>query len=504
MKSENVDIVFIRPTDREAVYGRLSHSVSAVEPPLWTALLAAYARQKGLSVRIIDAEVECLDPVELAGRVEHLKPSLAVFTVIGSNLSASTWHMEGARRYLAPFAQVCPETKTLLWGLHPSALPERTLTEEPADFLCCGEGFETIVNLCRALKTGSQIEIHNICGLWCKKGRKIIQNGGSPVQQNLDLLAAPAWDLLPVDRYRAHNWHCFGRLESRRPYGVIYTSLGCPFNCTFCNLKSLFGQPGIRFRSPEKVIADIDTLVQDYEITNIKVLDECFVLRPAHVNAICDLIIERGYDLNIWAYARIDTVSKSLLEKLRLAGFTWLAFGIESAAVDVRKAVAKGQYDRSDIKRTVEMTKKAGINVLANFMFGLPDDDIESMQRTLDLAKELNCQYTNFYSTKAYPGSALYEQCLRDGVRLPDTWRGYAEFSSECLPLPTKHLTGPEVLQFRDRAFVDFHSDPLYLDMLAQTFGPSARDHMEKVLEHRIERKYTPSQPVTASQLYEE
>lgn len=483
-----LDLLIIKPHDKEKAYGVLSASLSAVEPPLWAALIAAYARLKGYSVRIIDAEAEGLGPEEAAERAGEFKPQLAGFVVTGSNLAASTWHMTGAREYISVYRKRFPEVKTFLWGLHASALPERTLREEKTDFVAQGEGFFTICELISRLKDGNQD--YRIKGLWYLDGAKAVANPRAELLKNLDDLPTPAWDLLPMQVYRAHNWHCFNAPQQRSPYGVIYTSLGCPFNCSFCNLKSLFGSPGIRLRSPQKVMEDIDILVEDYQVKNIKVLDECFVLNKKHVLDICDLIKRRGYKLNIWAYARIDTVDQELLEHLKKAGFSWLCYGIESGNKSVRQAADKRGFGQEDIRRTVAMTKAAGINVLGNFMFGLPEDDLTTLQETLDLAKELNCDYANFYATMAYPGSQLYDTAVKDHLRLPKSWRGYAAFSPDCLPLPTKYLKAEEVLRFRDRAFVEFHSRPGYLALINEKFGKEALAAVNEMLAKKIERKY--------------
>jgi radical SAM superfamily enzyme YgiQ (UPF0313 family) len=410
--------------------------------------------------------------------------------VSGSNLSASTWHMTGAREYIREYRRANPQVKTFLWGLHPSALPERTLTEEGADFVLQGESFFSLPELLKLLKEKNDSADYPLPGLWYFKEKNIISHPPAPLLKNLDELPAPAWDLLPMQKYRAHNWHCSYGLAERSPYGVIYTSLGCPFNCSFCNLKALFGSPGIRYRSPRKVIEDIDCLVKNYKVRNIKVLDECFVLDKAHVLGICDLIISRGYGLNIWAYARINTVDEELLKRLKQAGFNWLCYGIESGNCDVRQAVSKSGFGQEDIRGVVRMTKEAGINILGNFMFGLPEDNLETMNETLNLAKELNCEYTNFYATMAYPGSELFKQAVKNKVRLPENWRGYAAFSEECLPLPTKYLSAEEVLRFRDKAFLEFHSNPGYQKMIAEKFGPDALSSVNEMLSKRIKRKH--------------
>ena len=489
-KPQQLDLLIIRPTDRDKVYMQLDKSVSAIEPPLWVALIAAYVREKKYSVKIIDVEAEDLGPEQAASKAKRYNSLLTVFAVTGSNLSASTWHMTGTRYYISEFKKKMPVVKTLLWGLHPSALPEKTLEEEGADFVCQGEGFVTLVELLGVLKSNNNAKRYEIPGLWYYENGQIRSNDRPEPIKELDTLPDCAWDLLPMKKYRAHNWQCLGNLGNRSSYGVVYTSLGCPFDCSFCNLKALFGSPGIRFRSAQRVVDEIGTLVKKYDVKNLKVLDECFVLKPSHVHEICDLLIARDYDLNIWAYARVDTVNEKLLKKLKQAGFHWLCYGIESADTNVRADVSKGNFNKDDIKKAISITKDAGISIIANFMFGLPEDNFETMQKTLDLAKELNCEFTNFYSTKAYPGSQLYDMAIRDNVRLPEVWRGYAELSEESLPLPTKYISGRDVLLFRDKAFIEFHSNPKYMEMINKKFGKVAVDHLKDVLSHKLVRKH--------------
>ena len=141
----------------------------------------------------------------------------------------------------------------------------------------------------------------------------------------------------------------------------------------------------LRTWSPDNVIAQIDRLVRDYGVTNIKIPDEMFVLNRRHVIGICDRIIERGYRLNIWAYARVDSVQDEVLAKLAQAGFTWLGLGIESGSQHVRDGVEKGRFVERDIVATVDKIRSYGIHVAANYIFGLPDDTMESMRATLDL-----------------------------------------------------------------------------------------------------------------------
>ena len=128
---------------------------------------------------------------------------------------------------------------------------------------------------------------------------------------------------------------------------------------------------------------------------------------------LCEKIIESKYDFNIWAYARIDTVKKSYLETLKKAGVNWLALGIESGNSVVRKDVIKGRFTEVNIKDLVREIQDAGINVIGNYIFGLPEDNVDTMQETLRLAQDLNCEFANFYCSMAYPGSKLYLEAIK-------------------------------------------------------------------------------------------
>lgn len=123
------------------------------------------------------------------------------------------------------------------------------------------------------------------------------------------------WDLLPMDKYRAHNWHCFSSGGERMPYASIYTSLGCPYSCEFCCINTPFGKSTIRYRSPDLIVNELEILNRKYGVKNIKIIDEMFVLHDAHYMSIVDLIIKKELDLNIWCYARVDTIKLNNLKK---------------------------------------------------------------------------------------------------------------------------------------------------------------------------------------------
>ena len=496
----NIDALLITPPSRLEVYQGLANDYAAIEPPVWSSLIANYLIKKGYSAEVLDAEAENLTHEQTAEKIAKKKPKLAVFMVYGQQPSASTQCMPGGKKTCLKLNEISSnEIKSIVIGTHASALPKKTLEEEPYTYVCQGEGPITVIELINFLK-GKHKDLKKIPGLWYfDKDKKVNSNPSAKMFEDLDHnLPGQAWKLLDMKKYKAHNWHTFGRLDTINTYASLQTSLGCPFKCTFCCINAPFERNTIRFWSPKHIIKQIKILVEDYKITNIKIPDEMFVLNPKQVTGICDEIINSGYGnvLNFWAYARIDTLNDDeMLKKMLRAGIRWLALGIESSSKHVRDGVVKGRFDNFDIEGIVKKVRDMGFYVGANYIFGLPDDNFDSMKETLDLSIRVNSEWSNFYSGMAYPGSQLYPMAKNKKWVLPDDkngpgWIGYSQHSYETLPLRTEHIKGSEVLEFRDRAFDAYFKNQDYLSMIGKTFGEHTVSHIEKMSSHKLKRKH--------------
>jgi radical SAM superfamily enzyme YgiQ (UPF0313 family) len=496
--NRNVDVLFIHPGNLRSTYQALSNEFTAIAPPVWVGLLSENIRRAGYEAAVYDSNIEGWAPENVKASLNQLNPELIVLMVYGHNPSASTQTMPAALKVAADLSEWCPDTPVAMGGLHPTALPKRTLAEADVAFIIKGEGALAIDGLLGYLKGKRSFDsVPGVCRL-DEKGN-FVDTAMPALSNNLDdLYPGYAWDLLPsLSRYRAHNSHTMQYFahssdpnfaDVRSPYAVIYTSLGCPYKCSFCCINALFGRSGIRYWSIETVMGWIDELVNQYKVKHIRIDDELFFLNEKRVGQFCDHLIERKYDLNLWAYARVDTIRPTMLSKMKQAGFNWLCLGIESALKDNRNNVNK--VIRSDVLGTIRDIQASGINVLGNFMFGLPDDDHNAMQATLDLAIKSQCEFVNFYSTMAYPGSSLFDTFIKSEPKvLPDTWEAFSQHSFDSLPLPTKYLSPKEVLAFRDRAFDTYFSHPEYLVLINRKFGTRTLEHIEKMLAVKLKRK---------------
>ena len=371
--------------------------IPAIEPPLWLSLMASHFLEDGKEVEVLDAEAENLNHHQVIERVSKINPGMVIIVVMGNNPSVSSTPK-------MPEAELLQDVlgkyvHTFLTGLHPMAT-------------ACEDVFYWQPTRC--------LPLH--------------------------------WELLPMDKYRAHNWHCLDG-SARSPYASIYTSLGCPFNCYYCNIHTLYKDRKMMLRDIDDIVQEVDRLVHRYNIRNVKIWDELFALNQKRVIEICKEL--EPYDLNIWAYARVDSVTKKMLEAMKRGGINWLAYGFENASSEVRTRADK-HFSNNKVERAIKMTEDAGINIMANFMFGLPGETLDTARSTLNFAKQHLFDFVNFYVALPYPGSEWY----RD-VKSNENWQDYDQY----------HLPVNPWSAFRQEAFVEYFLNPAYLDKIGRKFG---------------------------------
>lgn len=506
-----MDVLFVNPCGARKVYQDLSKDYSAIETPTWALLLAQSCRSVGYEVGILDADAERLSDDEAANRISALSPRLTCFVVYGQNPNSGTTNMSGTVDIANKIKNKKIKTTIGLVGSHVQSLPYEVLKNETSfDVIFLNEGVYALWNILALSDLSDKKLLESIKGIgFSKDGKPFLTKPEKVVPQKDmdDHLPGYAWDLLPyksvpLDLYRSPYWHAEYDDSKRTPFAAIYTSLGCQFKCSFCMINMInrndneeigvaSNYTGMRFWSPEFIIKEFDKLF-NLGVRTLRISDEMFLLNRKYYLPLCKLLKQRGYGdkMRMWAYSRIDTIRrKEDLKVVREAGIKWLCLGIEAADSKVRLEVTKGKFKDVDIRDVVKSVHDADIEIMANYIFGLPKDSLVTMQKTLDLSLELCTMGWNAYPSMALPGSRLFKHALDTNFELPKTYSGYSFHAYDAVPLPTEYLTPAEILKFRDEAFLKYHTNKNFLDKVELKFGKMERANIEKMTKIKLKRK---------------
>ena len=271
----SLDILFIHPNASKKIYQGLSNEHSAIEPPIWAGMLANHCRSKKYNVKILDCEAERLDYISSAKEINNYNPRLACFVVYGQQPSASSQNMEGAVATCEELKEINPSIKTIFVGGHVSALPRETLENEKSiDIIALNEGVYAISNLLKVENLNDDNYLKKVKGIGFRNKDNNIEINEAEIivpKKLLDTdLPGIAWDLLPsLQSYRTAGWHSWSNNSDKQPFAALYTSLGCPYKCSFCminiinrtnNDENISSQNSNIFRwwSPEFIIKQFD------------------------------------------------------------------------------------------------------------------------------------------------------------------------------------------------------------------------------------------------------
>ena len=505
-----IDCCFLVTGNSKKTYQKLSKTYSAIEPPTWALLLAESTRSSGFKVKIIDANAENLSEVEIHERIKELAPKIICFVVYGQNVNAGTTNMTGVIEVAKYLKEKKIEIPMSIIGSHVQALPIETLKKEKMiDFVFTNEAVYSLKNVLKLDKFNSKT-LSEVKGIAYRDADNVLMTPPEkvvPTERMDQDLPGYAWDLLPFDKkpldlYRAPMWHAEYDFEKRTPYASLQTSLGCMFHCNFCMINIINRDDNdevgvasnyskMRFWSTDFIIKEFDKLIS-MGVKTIRIVDEMFLLNPKYYVPLCEKLAERNKDdsLRIWSYSRIDTVKRpEILSLVRKAGIKWLALGIESGDKSVRLEVAKGKFEDVDVKKVIERVHAADINVMANYIYGLPGDTKHTVEKTFKLSLELCTAGWNTYGAMALPGSHLYKDALTKGTKLPDTYEGYSFHSFDTVPLPTESLSASEVITLRDEAFTKYHTHKPFLKLIEDKFGKIAAINIVEMTKIKLKRK---------------
>ena len=375
----------------KVVLARPDHHSHLIQPPLALGYLAAYLRREGHQVKAIDGVNEGLSNDQIVDRCAQA--DLVGFSILSDYYPQC---VDAIKKLKAR------GIKVVVGGPHVTVIPIQTLEETGADFAVTSEGEPSVAALAANLEMGGDGQ-----GV---PGVVTLENPTPEVQpliKDLGDLPFPDWDDMPPATYPPAP---HGGVAKNYPIVPVTSSRGCPYNCSFCSSPFQWRRK-IRFRPPENVVDEIAYMVSRYGVREVHFEDDNLTMKRAHAAAIAEGILRKGIKVS-WATPngiRADKVDRELLSLMQRSGLYSVAFGIESADPEVLQQCNK-KASVEKYTAAINIAAELGIMTQGFFIFGLPGETPQSIQRTIDFACNSRLDKAQFLLLDVMPGTEIWDQ----------------------------------------------------------------------------------------------
>ena len=461
-QNNRIDILLINPPSSISErYGKKNmDEIGGDLIPLGIASLAAYVREKGYGVGVLDCPTLRIDNQKVYEIILQKDPAIIGF-------STTTYSLSRAVELAKKIREKLPNKLTVMGGSHANVAGLETAKEYNGfDIIAYGLDGEYIThdivkqfskkkfNKDEFLKDTTILK--DIKGIIYKKNGEIIKNPPRENIADLDELPFPARDLFPMERYIP-----LPNQYKKLPLTNMVVIRGCPYFCTFCDQAGT----GARRRSPQKVIDEIKDCIKRFGIKEISFWDDTMSYHKKWMKEFLDLLIKENLDL-IWScYAAVNTVDKNILKLMRKAGCWNIFYGYETAINELAKNIETNKKNRDfeKMKQVAKWTKEAGIEVRGSFLIGLPGETPELAKETVRNAIELDPDYAQFTIVCPYPGTKLAKE-IDEGKWGKYVTRDLEEYQCWNVTwLPYGYKDSQELKNMERYAFRKFYLRPSYI-----------------------------------------
>lgn len=435
-------VLLINPRWPGAKAGR--KRIGRAWPPLDLLNAAALLREHGHEVFLIDARAP--GESESSVRIKAWQADLVLF----QTSPLDRWQCPDLNwNVLEKMCAGLPGDRLVIAGAHGTVRPERVLEMTGAMAVIRGEPEQSLADL-----AGAGGDPGGISGLSYYTDNIIINEPDRDLL-DLDVTPFPAYDLINPKNY-------FYELMGRR-LALVETSRGCPFNCSFC-FKAMYGS-GVRYKSVERVLAEIEDNVQGWGARYVYFMDLEFTMDRERILELCRGLVELNLDFEWCCQTRVDSVDPELLKEMKKAGCRLVHFGVETGSIELLKATGK-KITMEQARKAIGWCGKAGLETACFFLFGLPGERAADRKATTAFARALNPTYASFHAAAPYPGTKLSEA---GGSGYPEGAPGY------CLEEHDLSLLKREIR----RAFLSFYLRPKYATARLSETG--LRENLRKI-----------------------
>jgi radical SAM superfamily enzyme YgiQ (UPF0313 family) len=417
--------------------------IDEIAHPLGIMALDAYLRERGYDdIHLADMRLKKETPEQLVTRVLALEPD-----VIG--LSSLSLEKDAIHEVTRLIKERAPRVITVLGGPYATASTRTVMRDPTVDYVVVGEGEITFYELLESIRGGN--EPGSVAGILYRRDGQVVETPARPTIADLDQLPLPSWDRIDMEAYEAHR--STQRFTDGR-WAVFYTSRGCPFKCTYCH--DVFGKK-FRARSPEKVIEEMELLIERYGVRSFQFYDDIFNFNKARVLEICRCIREKGWkiDLQFPNGVRADMMDAEILQAMRSAGTYRLSYAIESASPRIQKNIRK-HLKLEKMKQLIADTEEAGILVHGFFMLGFPGETREEVLSTVKFALQSRLHTAGFFLVTPFEGSPLSDAYLESaaGEFHGEEWQFYDN------PHSLSEVPADEIKRIQRSAYLRFYLNP--------------------------------------------
>jgi radical SAM superfamily enzyme YgiQ (UPF0313 family) len=450
-------VLLIEANDqRRWVGGRVVPEVHI--PPVGLMYVASYARlnHPDAQVQILETSMDARSDEALAAKLLEFDPDVVGIRSI-SLFEDELRRVAGiAKRVLGVPVVGGGPIATARRGALLKAIPE-------IDLLVAGEGELTFSRLLAGTAAG---------GLVVRHGDSIVDSGDGDVVDNLDELPNPDYGMIDVGRYETHLSYAY----NHRRQGVLLTSRGCPFLCTYCNT---FAGKTARLRSAGNIVAEMEQMSRDHAIEDFYVVDDIFNMDRKRTEAVFRMIIRLGKNWRLYFVngLRADLMTRELVDLMADAGTVWVTYAIESGSPRIQKLVKKNMH----LERAAEVinySQERGLVVNVNTMYGFPTETGAEAQQTLDYLARLHMPslLPYHFCLRGYEGCEIVQQAAEAGW---DTSAFLADgtLSYHDMPRGTATFSRKEMMDH----IVEYH----------QRFGIHNKRHLLRSLDILRENGYT-------------
>ena len=367
-------------------------SKQALSIPLGIAYLAAYLRENGIKVNLIDG---------LGEKINQTNSWNQQFNLIGLTIDQiitkipKETHIIGISVNFTPQRQIYfalikkikelfPKKMIVIGGNEATCYPEKYLDQE-VDYIVLNEAERSFLQLVEV--NGNKNKIKKITGLAYKNGNEKVIQPFCKSHCNLDDLPFPARDLLPLENYWKEKR---GHGPVNRRYSSITSSRGCPFDCSYCSSK-IFWKRKWNSRSAENFVSEIEECIDRYGITEFEIEDDNLTLDIDRFEQILNMIIKKKLKIK-WTTPngiRSENISFNLLKKMKQSGCIHLTLAPESGSQRVLQEAYNKKINLNNITKIVKHCNKINLKTCAFFVVGLPLETRKDKAQTLRYIKKL-------------------------------------------------------------------------------------------------------------------